>query len=79
MSICKGCGREIRWIRTAAGKAMPVDPKGVHFTPGGGPDTFVMASGKIERGTKGRSGTHIGYLPHWASCPAAGYFKARRA
>lgn len=26
MSICRGCGREIDWIRTVAGKNMPVDP-----------------------------------------------------
>lgn len=26
MSICRGCGREIDWIRTVAGKNMPADP-----------------------------------------------------
>ena len=77
MSICKGCGWEIRWITTAAGKHMPVDAERVHFTPAGGPDTFVTDQGKIVRGYKGRSGTEVGYVPHWASCPAAGYFRRR--
>ena len=27
MPKCKGCGREIRWIKTAKGKNMPLDPE----------------------------------------------------
>ena len=77
MSICQGCGQEIKWIRTAAGKSMPVDEGIVHFTPAGGPMTFITADGKTVRGEKGKSGTAVGYLPHWASCPAAGYFKRK--
>lgn len=29
MSKCKGCGAEIVWIKTPAGKAMPCDPNKV--------------------------------------------------
>jgi len=32
ISLCRGCGEGIYWIRTAAGKNMPVNPDGVsHF------------------------------------------------
>ena len=31
-SSCRGCGSTIFWIKTAAGKMMPVDPDGTsHF------------------------------------------------
>ena len=75
MSICKGCGAEIRWIRMPSGKAMPVDVPGVPFTPGGGPTRFILENGSITYGVKGRSGPMIGYVPHWSTCPAAGHFK----
>ncbi len=41
MSTCKGCGREIEWIRTEAGKQMPVDP---------GPVMVVLRDGRVVRG-----------------------------
>ena len=31
MAKCRECGKEIRWIKTTAGKAMPVDPKPVLY------------------------------------------------
>ena len=79
MSICQGCGQEIKWIRTISGRNMPVDAQRVHFTPAGGPGTFVTEDGKTVRGVKGKSGTEVGYAPHWGNCPAAGYFKRRRS
>lgn len=75
MTTCKGCGREIRWVKTEAGRPMPVDAEGVHFIAGGGPDTFITKEGKTLRGQRGRSGTHYGYIPHWATCPMAGHFR----
>ncbi len=41
MVTCKGCGKTIEWIRTPAGKQMPVDPELV---------TVVLADGRIVRG-----------------------------
>ena len=29
MSLCRGCGASIEWIRTTAGRSMPVDPEPV--------------------------------------------------
>ena len=56
MSKCKGCGAEIVWIKTTAGKAMPCDLNKM---------TIVTESGE----------TVTGYIPHWATCPAAKSFK----
>ncbi len=41
MATCKGCGKTIEWIRTPAGKQMPVDP---------GLVTVVLADGRVVRG-----------------------------
>ncbi|MGE5585779.1 MAG: hypothetical protein ACM309_09680 [Bacillota bacterium] len=41
MTTCKGCGREIKWLRTEAGKQMPVDPE---------PVTVVLTDGRVFRG-----------------------------
>lgn len=82
MSVCKGCGQEIRWIRMPSGKAMPVDDLVVNFIPAGGPDTFITVDGRTVRGRKPtwqEIESHIampgGYTPHWSTCPAAGHFK----
>lgn len=70
MSRCRSCGAEIIWILTAAGKKMPCNPEPVTFTRAGGPDTFVLASGKVERGRRG-SGPQTGFISHFATCPEA--------
>lgn len=31
MSICKGCGRPIKWPKTTGGKSMPVDEEPVTY------------------------------------------------
>lgn len=77
MSICKGCGQEIKWIRTGTGRSMPCDLPPVNFTPGGGPETFVTEAGKVERGQKRKDGTEKGYQSHFATCPCAGAFRRK--
>lgn len=77
MSICKGCGREIRWIKTPSGKSMPVDAEAVSFTPAGGPETFVTELGKVVRGRRDSEGYDLGYISHFATCPAAKHFRRR--
>ena len=42
MSVCKGCGREIDWIRTTAGKPMPIDPEPVFVIEGDGKDRWAL-------------------------------------
>lgn len=80
MSYCRGCGREIEWIRTTAGKNMPVDPEPVSVIESGGTDRFVTDDGTV---IIGRSATReeesrdlpVAFVPHWKTCPNAGEFR----
>ena len=78
---CRACGRNIVFIRTDAGKAMPCDYIGVAYTPmPDGPDVFYTEDGRQHRGRLSVPGygARIAYRPHWATCPQAGRFKAAR-
>ena len=78
---CRGCGREIAFIKTVAGKTMPVNPDSVYFVAAGGPNTYVMADGTVERGRepeRNETETRIGYISHFATCPAADSFRKKR-
>jgi hypothetical protein len=74
MATCRSCGAEIRWERTAAGKAIPLDPAPVSegnidvvWTGGSevaavlGPDDALAA----------QAAGHRLYLTHFATCPNA--------
>jgi hypothetical protein len=54
MSVCKGCGRQIDWIRTAAGKSMPIDPEPVFVIEGDGKDLFFTDEGDTLKGRAAR-------------------------
>ena len=54
MSVCKGCGRQIDWIRTAAGKLMPIDPEPVVVIEGDGKDLFFTDEGGTLKGREAR-------------------------
>lgn len=82
MSVCRGCGCEIEWIRTAAGKNMPVDPEPVFVIVGDGRDCFVTDDGKIITGRAAcpeeeDCNLPVAFVPHWKSCPAAENFRER--
>lgn len=82
MSLCKGCGKKIDWIRTKAEKMMPVDPEPVMVIEGDGRDTFATDEGDIitgRRTTPEEEGPTlpVGFVPHWATCPVAGNFRRR--
>lgn len=75
---CRGCGADIAFIKTTKGKPMPVNPESVYFVPAGGPNTYVMIDGSVQRGRKPGTGdkeTRIGYISHFATCPAAKDFR----
>lgn len=88
MSVCKGCGREIDWIRTAAGKSMPIDPEPVFVIEGDGKDLFFTDEGETLKGRAARPDevttkeakleTPLGFVPHWKTCPNAADFRRRR-
>ena len=78
---CRGCGKEIAFIKTVAGKSMPVNPEAVYFIPAGGPNTYVMADGTVKRGREPDRGreeeTSIGYISRFATCRAADSFRKK--
>jgi hypothetical protein len=80
VSNCKSCGAEIRWIKTLSGQSMPVDYTPVFYkavptatgkiiTPGG-----ATLSAEIVTDLK----ASVGYVPHWATCPAADSFRREK-
>ena len=79
-TACRGCGKEIAFIKTVKGKTMPVDPEPMYFIPSGGPNTYVMVDGSVQRGHEpgiGDGEPWIGYRSHFASGPAADEFRKK--
>lgn len=77
MSQCRGCGREIVWLRMKSGKQMPVDPEPV-YVAGDGKDNFITDEGETIRGTASDADTGtVGFVPHWDTCPASRWFRKR--
>ena len=79
-ALCRGCGKEIAFIKTVKGKTMPVNPESVYFIPAGGPNTYVMEDGTIKRGREpafADKNTQIGYISHFATCTEADKFRKR--
>lgn len=81
MSKCKGCGAEIDWIRTRAGKNMPVDPEPVFVAVDDGNDVFVTDEGEVIHGREvptNDGSAEVAFVSHWATCPVAGQFRRKR-
>ena len=82
MPKCRGCQKDIRFIKTAAGKYVPVDPEEVRFIQGAsGTDVFILPDGSTERGwkiTSESSAAKTGYTAHFATCPYADDFRNGR-
>lgn len=55
---CRGCGAQIVWLKTAAGRSMPVDAVSVEV----GDREFDYAR----------------HMSHFATCPEAAAFRARK-
>ena len=82
MSLCKGCGAPLEWIRTAEGRYMPVDPKPVFVIEGPGPDSFITDEGEVITGRRAlpeeeRRELKVAFVPHWKTCTAADSFRRR--
>ena len=76
---CKGCGADIKFIKTKSGKFIPCDMKPVRITKlGESKYMFVLSDGTIVRGFSDPEGWAIGYVPHWSTCPAASDFKRKK-
>lgn len=79
--MCRGCGAEILWIITEAGKAMPCNPNPVMYWK------KQKAKGKIvtqngmtlscEFEGNPDNATGLGYTSHFSTCPEAVKFKKK--
>lgn len=79
LTTCRGCGKPIMFIKTVAGKSIPVDPEPICFMPEEGFDKFVLMDGTVQRGRalEEADKTAIGYRSHFATCPAADQFRKK--
>lgn len=71
---CRSCGARILWIKTAAGKNMPVDPRFVNYKEvQGGKERIVLPTGKVVVGERCdvREADGYGYISHFATCREA--------
>lgn len=72
---CAYCGRRIMWIRTKAGKNMPVDPEMISYRrPEAGKkatDKIVTQTGEVVCADRVMSSQAegTGYISHFATCP----------
>lgn len=68
MAACRACSARIRWVKTHAGKAMPVDPDphplgNVQIVDG---EAFVLGAERVE---EARGKNVPLYMAHFATCP----------
>lgn len=82
MAKCKGCGQEIIWIMSPAGKVIPCDPEPViYWQKPKAKGKVVTKNGMVIscdfEGDMAKS-TGIGYVPHWATCPKAEMFRRKK-
>ena len=79
---CRACHAPIGFIKTTAGKTVPVDAECLNFLPNEkGPLLFVMVDGSTKRGykvNKEQDGSEFGYISHFATCPEADKFRKSR-
>ena len=79
---CKACDAQILFIKTVKGKTMPVDAESRYFVPDtNGKALYVLADGSVMRGAEPREedkDKHIGFISHFATCPAADQFRRPR-
>lgn len=74
---CAYCGRQVIWIRTKAGKNMPVDPQLVSYLRPGpgmaGAEKVVTPEGEVVCADRADSqkAEGVGYIPHFATCQEA--------
>lgn len=71
---CAYCGRRILWVRTKAGKNMPVNPELISYRiPGNGrkgTEKIVTPAGEVvcaERSENSQA-EDLGYISHFATC-----------
>lgn len=70
-SNCRICGNRILWVKTPAGKNMPVDPNLINYRAvPGGKERIVTPSGAVIAGERcnPEDADGVGYISHFATC-----------
>ncbi len=77
MSICRGCGKDIIWIKLKSGKSNPVDPEKLHIQDNlvEGKVIVVSSSGDVGQLSK----LNEGYISHFATCATVNKFRKEKA
>lgn len=85
MPYCRACGAEIIFVKTVAGKTMPlnVEPVAVRETGPEPGNTFIrkdgsMVFGEIVGDAEDVQPTVEAYVSHFATCPYGGRFRRRQ-
>lgn len=69
---CKECRRPIRFVKTSAGKWLPVDPAFIESATVG--DKVVTKAGVVVT-VESADKPLAGFVPHWATCSAPEKFR----
>lgn len=82
MAICKGCGHYIKFIRTFSGKWIPVEPEEIYYKKD--PEGNIIVVNYLGQTMRARAVSWeekdgIGFIPHWAKCPAADKMRKGRS
>jgi len=74
MPKCKLCGKEITFVRTAAGKSLPCEPKLIHYYQGKGQKIVTIEGNVVECSYIGINTKPLGmgFVPHWGNCSIQG-------
>ena len=85
-TACRGCGKEIAFIKTEKGKSMPVDPEPVWIRMEAGGNPFMRADGTYVYGHKAGdadddpdSNLIEAYISHFATCTEPEAFRKRKS
>jgi hypothetical protein len=79
---CRACGAEIMFIKSVAGKTIPVNAEQITYEQkAGGSMKVVTPNGEVISGELAgdpQKATGIGYISHFATCPEADSFRKKR-
>lgn len=79
---CRACGAEIMFIKSVAGKTIPVNAEQITYEQkAGGSMKIVTPNGEVISGELPvdlQKATGIGYISHFATCPEAESFRKKR-
>ena len=79
---CRACGAEIGFIKSVAGKSIPVDAVEVTYwkNPDGSKKIVTPNGEVVSADLEGdlQKATGVGYVSHFATCPCADQFRKPR-